>query len=125
MPNSPEEKYWIAAEYRLPGLFGLDGEFWTRAAYTYQGEYWNSLTAIRTDNRDQIIPSSSLTTLQFGFSSNNGWDAALIVRNLFDEADVGWLSSADYGSFFDDSRFRYVRTLERPRTISLSLTKKW
>ncbi len=125
MPNSPEEKFWISAEYRLPGLFARDGEFWTRASYTYQGEFWNNRTAIRTDNRDQIIPSSSSTTLQLGYSSNSGWDAALIVRNLFDEADMGWLSSADYGTFFGDSRFRYVRTLQRPRTISLSFTKRW
>ena len=125
MPNSPEEKLWIAAEYRLPGLFARDGEFWTRASYTYQGKYWNSRTAIQDDNRDQIIPSSASTTLQFGYSSNNGWDTALIVRNLFDEADVGWLSSVDYGSDFGDPRFRYVRTLQRPRSISLSFTKKW
>jgi outer membrane receptor protein involved in Fe transport len=125
MPNSPEEKFWVAFEYRLPGLFALDGDFWTRASYTYQGEYWNSRTAIRTNNRDQIIPSSSLTNLQFGYSSNSGWDAALIVRNLFDEADIGWLSTADYGSDFGDPRFRYVRSLQRPRSISLSFTKKW
>jgi outer membrane receptor protein involved in Fe transport len=125
MPNSPEEKFWIAAEYRLPGLFGLDGEFWTRAAYTYQGEFWNSLTAIRNDNREQIIPSSSLTTLQLGYSSNTGWDAALVIRNLFDDAEMGSLSSSDYGTFFGDPRFRYQRTLERPRTISLAITKKW
>jgi iron complex outermembrane recepter protein len=126
MPNSPEEKLWIAAEYRLPDLFATNGEFWTRASYSYQGEYWNSRTAIRNNNREQIIPSSSSTTLQFGYSSNNGWDAALIVRNLFDEADVGWLSTADYSSnFVGEDRFRYVRTLQRPRSISLSFTKRW
>lgn len=125
MPNSPEEKYWVSAEYRLPGLFGQNGDFWTRLSYTYQGEFWNNLTAVRDNNREQIIPSSSLTTLQFGFTSGNGWETALIVRNLFDEDDVGWLSSSDYGDLFNDPRFRYVRTLQRPRSISLSFSKKW
>ena len=43
MPDSPEEKLWVAAEYRVPGFLIRDGEFWTRLSYSYQGEYWNSL----------------------------------------------------------------------------------
>ncbi|MEX2150429.1 MAG: TonB-dependent receptor [Steroidobacteraceae bacterium] len=141
MPDSPEEKLWAAVEYRVPGFLIQDGEFWTRLSYSYQGEFWNSLTAIRcvnltclepgddpddlADGLDQIVPSYSTSTLQFGLSSNNGWDAALIVRNLFDESRAGYLSSADYGEFFGDSRFRYRTTPQRPRSISLSFTKRW
>ena len=59
---------------------------------------------------------------------------ALIVRNLFDESNVNWLSSTWYDDVFDDQgnqitvnadRFDHPRTLQRPRTISLSFTKKW
>jgi outer membrane receptor protein involved in Fe transport len=141
MPDSPEEKLWAAVEYRVPGFLIQDGEFWTRLSYSYQGEFWNSLTAIRcvnltclepdddpddlADGLDQIVPSYSTSTLQFGLSSNNGWDAALIVRNLFDESRAGYLSSADYGEFFGDPRFRYRTTPQRPRSISLSFTKRW
>lgn len=132
MPDSPEEKYWVAGEYRFPGALFGSGEFWTRMSYSYVGKQWNTLTAIRTNNRDQIVPSSSTATLQLGFSSDNGWDAALVVRNLFDSKGVGYLSTSDYGSAannpnvgWDDPRFRYLPTMQRPRNISLSFTKKW
>ncbi len=148
MPDSPEEKLWVAAEYRVPGFLIREGEFWTRLSYSYQGSYWNSLTAIRcvntfdvnnncddaddppdpddlADALDQVVPSWSTATLQFGVSSNNGWDAALIVRNLFDDDSEGYRSTTDYGEFFGDARFRYRGTPQRPRSISLSFTKRW
>jgi outer membrane receptor protein involved in Fe transport len=129
MPNSPEEKFWISTEYRFPGLLGQNGDFWTRLSYSYQSEFWNNITAIRDVDREQVIPSSSTSTLQFGFSHNNGWETALIVRNLFDEDGVNYMSSSDYGSLpgagFSDPRFKYVRSLQRPRSISLSFSKKW
>src|SRR5688500_11573896 len=144
MPDSPEEKFWAAFEYRVPGFLIQDGDFWTRFSYSYQGEFWNSLDDIRCvnnpvvdgepwcptaddiqDAEDQLVPSWSTSTLQFGLSSNNGWDAALIVRNLFDEDDAGYMSGSDYGEFFGDDRFRYRVTPQRPRTVSLSFTKRW
>ena len=147
MPNSPDEKLWTAFEYRVPGFLIQDGEFWTRFSYSYQGEYWNSLGDIRcveiplaldadgdpfcpladdvADAEDQVVPSWSTSTLQFGVSSNNGWDAALIIRNLFDEEAGGYLDWTDYGEFFGDSRFRYRSTPQRPRSVSLSFTKRW
>ena len=60
-----------------------------------------------------------------GFTHSSGWEAALIVRNLFDEQSVNWLSSSNYGEFFGDPRYRFIRTLQQPRTVSLSFTKKW
>jgi outer membrane receptor protein involved in Fe transport len=143
MPDSPDQKLWAAFEYRVPGFLIQDGEFWTRLSYSYQGEFWNNLTAIRcvenpvvdgdpwcdadevADAQDQLVPSWSTSTLQFGLSSNNGWDAALIVRNLFDEDAAGYMSSSDYGAFFGDPRFRYRVTPQRPRSVSLSFTKRW
>ena len=136
MPDSPEEKFWTAFEYRVPGFLIQDGDFWTRFSYSYQGEFWNGLDDIRcinictdpddlADAQDQLVPSSSTSTLQFGVSSNNGWEAALIVRNLFDEDAAGYMSGSDYGEYFGDSRFRYRVTPQRPRTVSLSFTKRW
>lgn len=155
MPDSPKHKLWAAAEFRVPGFLLRDGEFWTRLSYSRQAKYWNSLTAIRcvntfdefdncddndpdddpfpdppdpddlVDARDQLVPSWSTATLQFGVSSNSGWDAALVIRNLFNEKRGGYLSSSDYGEFFDDPRFRYRASPQRPRSISLSFTKKW
>ena len=144
MPDSPKEKFWTAFEYRVPGFLIQDGDFWTRFSYSYQGEFWNGLDDIRCvnnpvvdgeawcptaddiqDARDQLVPSWSTSTLQFGLSSNSGWDAALIVRNLFDEDAAGYMSGNDYGEFFGDPRFRYRVTPQRPRSVSLSFTKRW
>lgn len=150
MPDSPEQKFWTAFEYRVPGFLIQNGDFWTRFSYAYQGAFWNGLDDIRcvnnpvvdgepwcptaddiADAKDQKVPSWSTSTLQFGVSSNNGWDAALIIRNLFDEVGAGYMSGSDYGEFFGgtnsgpDSRFRYRVTPQRPRTVSLSFTKRW
>ena len=142
MPVSPERKFWLSAEYTMPGLFGLQGNLWTRLSYSYQSEIWNDLDAIsdfksattpaeRADALDQRLPSYSSTTLQIGFTHDSGWETALVVRNLFDERGIDWLSSSDYSSGpndplpWTDSRWRYVRSLQRPRTIGLSFSKKW
>ena len=154
MPISPEQKFWVSAGYTLPNFMGLQGDTWVRASYTYQSEIWNSVDAVfcytypeecvdpddfeddpeglaaaivaeKADNADQLIPSSSSTTLQLGFTHDSGWEAALVVRNLFDEHGINWLGSSDYGEIFGDPRFRNVVTLQKPRTISLSFSKKW
>jgi len=142
MPVSPKEKYWLSAEYKLPNLFGVQGTFWTRLSWSYQSQIWNDLDAIsdfqeaatpeeRADALDQLIPSYTSATLQVGFTHDNGWQTALVVRNLFDEKGVDWLGTSDYSSDAGDvlpwteSRWRYVRSLQRPRTIGLTFSKKW
>lgn len=142
MPVSPEEKYWVAAAYTFPNLFGAQGDLWTRISWSYQSEIWNNLTAIsdfveattpeeRNDALEQLIPSYTSTTLQVGFTHDNGWETALVVRNLFDERGVNYMSSSDYSSGPDDAlpwtddRYKHVRSLQRPRTIGLSFSKKW
>ena len=125
LPLSPERKYWVSAEYTLPNFMSWDGDLWTRWSYNYQSDTWKDIDAAVARDPDQNIPSWSTSNLQFGFSHNSGWEAALIVRNLFDEKSVNWLSSANYGEFFGDPRYRFIRTLQQPRTVSLSFTKKW
>jgi outer membrane receptor protein involved in Fe transport len=143
MPVSPEEKYWVSAGYTFPNLFGAQGEFWARIAWSYQSEIWNNLDAIadfqdattpeeREDALVELIPSYTATTLQLGFSHDSGWETSLVVRNLFDERGVDWMSSSDYSAAPDDvvpwdneERWNRVRSLQRPRTIALTFSKKW
>jgi outer membrane receptor protein involved in Fe transport len=44
MPNSPERKYWWAAEYTVPGAFGLEGNLWFRYDSSYQSSTYNTIT---------------------------------------------------------------------------------
>jgi hypothetical protein len=136
MPISPKEKYWLSAEYTFPqGLLG-SGEWWTRFSYTWQGEVWDSLADIEdfhSDDPDDVaaaleyrIPEWKSGTFQVGYTSQSGgWDAAFIVRNVFDDASYSYLSGTNYGEFFGDPRFNQIRTLQRPISYSLSFTKRW
>ena len=81
---------------RLPNFLAWDGDLWTRCSYSYQSDTWKDIdAAVDPGSAIRIIPSWSTSNLQFGFTHNSGWEAALIVRNLFDEKGVNWLSSYD------------------------------
>ncbi len=135
LPVSPKEKYWASVEYTFPKFLPTQGDFWTSFSYSYQGETWDSLSDIedfhsddpevREAAREFRLPEWKSGTFQLGYTSDNGWDTTLIVRNVFDDTSVNWLSSTDRGALFDDPRWRYVRGLQRPRSYYLSFTKKW
>lgn len=125
MPVSPEEKYWASVEYYLPRSQSATGDFFTRFSYSWTGETWNSLSAIEDDDRDLLLPPWKSGTLQFGYDSDSDWTAKVLVENLFDNSSINWMSERDYGAFFGDPRWRYIRGLQRPRTITLSFSKKW
>jgi hypothetical protein len=49
-----------------------------------------------------------------------------MARNLWNDTGINALIHSDYaGVHFDDPRFRFERTLQRPRTISLNLRKRF
>ena len=127
MPDSSERKYWFAADYKFPRVGSLNGDLWMRWSYSYASQFWDSITAIMENNRDLLVPSSSTSTLQFGFSHENGWETSLIVRNLFDKSDYNYISDSDYSDSVGtpDPRYRYLRSLQRPRSVYLSFSKKW
>lgn len=125
LPVSPEEKYWASIEYEFPKFGSLGGNFWTLFSYSWQGETWDSLTAIEEDDREFLLPAWKTGTFQVGYTSASDWSAALIVRNVFDDSSINWMSDTNRGELFDDPRWRYVRGLQQPRTVSLSFTKRW
>ncbi len=47
-------------------------------------------------------------TLQLGFTHDNGWETALIVRNLFDERGFNYMSSSDYSTGLDEAIWPWV-----------------
>jgi outer membrane receptor protein involved in Fe transport len=136
MPISPGEKYWAAVEYTFPDFLPMAGDFWTRFSYSWQSKVWDSLGAIedfeaaetpeeREEALEFLIPEYKYGTFQLGFTSDNGWDVALIVRNVFDDASYSYLSSSHTGNGLGDPRWRHIRNLQRPRNFNISFTKKW
>jgi outer membrane receptor protein involved in Fe transport len=126
MPNSPQEKYWLAAEYTIPQFAGLSGDLWFRYDTSYQAETWDNLDAALDNDATGIIPSWRSSNLQVGMEFESGWDLSVMARNLWNDAGINALIHSDYASvWFDDPRFRNERTLQRPRTISLSVRKRF
>jgi outer membrane receptor protein involved in Fe transport len=63
---------------------------------------------------------------QVGLTMPHGWEVALLARNVWDDRGINWLSSTTYeAEYFGDPRFRNVRTIQRPRTIGLRVSKKF
>ncbi|HEX5787091.1 MAG TPA: hypothetical protein VFY03_02845, partial [Woeseiaceae bacterium] len=124
MPNSPDEKYWLAVEYTVPQVLG--GDLWFRYDTSYQGEAWADLDSALDEDPDGLIPSWKSSNLQVGLSLESGWNVSLMARNVWDDRGVNNLYTTTYaGVWFDDPRFRNERTIQRPRTYALSVTKRF
>ena len=125
MPNSPERKYWAAVQYTMPDLDILDGELWFRYDTSYQSETINSLTNVIQRDPMGVVPSWTTANFQTGLNLDSGWDVSLMVRNVWDQRNINWLSTPLTGEFFGDSRFNIRHALQRPRTISLTVRKSF
>jgi outer membrane receptor protein involved in Fe transport len=136
LPVSPKEKYWASVEYTFPDLMPMQGDLWTSFSYSLTGEVWDSLSDIEdfanaTTPEEEAAalefryPKYKSGTFQFGYASDTDWDVTFIVRNVFDDRGVNWMSGTNRGALFDDPRWRYVRGLQPPRSYALSFTKKW
>jgi outer membrane receptor protein involved in Fe transport len=128
LPISPDRKYFVSASYDFPQFFGTNGKAYARVSWSYNSELYNTIDGAIAEDPTDLIPSWSQTNLQLGYTHNSGWETRLMVRNLFDEKGINWLSTSTYGDdlpAFSDDRFHHLRTLQRPLTVSLSFSKKW
>jgi iron complex outermembrane receptor protein len=128
LPISPDQKYYVSAEYTVPQFFSSNGDAYARIAWSYNSEVYNTIDGAIQEDPADLIPSWSQTNLQLGYAHKSGWDTTLMIRNLFDEKGINWLSTSFYGDdidVFSDSRFYFLRTLQKPLTVSLSFSKKW
>jgi outer membrane receptor protein involved in Fe transport len=125
LPNSPDRKYWAALQYTVPDVDALNGDLWFRYDHSYQSESWRSLTAvINPDASLRKYPSWESANLQVGLSMESGWEFSLMARNLYDKANVNWMYPYEYGVLpFGDNRFNESFSLQRPRTVSLTVRK--
>jgi outer membrane receptor protein involved in Fe transport len=125
MPNSPGEKYWLAVEYTVPDVGGL-GNLWFRYDTSYQAETWDNLDAALDNDPNGLIPSWTSSNFQVGMDFQSDWDVSLMARNVWNDTGINSLYYTSYaGEWFGDPRFQYERTLQRPRTISLNVRKRF
>ncbi|MCJ7556111.1 MAG: TonB-dependent receptor [Gammaproteobacteria bacterium] len=126
MPGSPDEKYWLAAEYTVPNAFGLPGDLWFRVDTSYQAGTWDDLDSAAENDPVGYIPAWKNTNVQVGVSLDSDLTIALMVRNVTDERGINSLySSTYYTDYFGQTGQSELRTLQKPLTFSLSLTKKF
>jgi outer membrane receptor protein involved in Fe transport len=132
MPNSPEEKFWLAAEYTIPDIGNLNSDLWFRYDTSYQAETWDNLTAAVDNDPEGIIPSWTTSNLQVGMDFESGWELSVMARNIWNDTGINSLIYSTYASdWFEllqgepEPRFRNERTLQRPRTISLNVRKRF
>jgi outer membrane receptor protein involved in Fe transport len=126
MPGSPDTKIWAAIEYSRPGAFGLGGDMWFRYDTTYQSDTWDDLDAAAANDPVGLIPSWSSANFQVGWATQSDWTYTLFVRNIWNDKGINSLqSSTYYYDYFGQPGSAWLRTLQRPRTISLNVTKRF
>ncbi|MGH8195637.1 MAG: TonB-dependent receptor, partial [Woeseiaceae bacterium] len=125
MPHSPERKFSAAMQYTVPGLDFVNGDLWFRYDTSYQSETWDSLGDAIDLDPTGIVPSSTASNFQFGLELENELDISLMVRNVWDDRNVSFLSNYVYGGFFGDPRYPGIKALQKPRTSSLTVRKSF
>ena len=120
---SADRKYYLSLEYVVPDVFG--GDLWFRYDYSYEGEKWNNLSNIVENDRTGLVPSWELSNLHAGLNLQNGWEVQIDVRNAWDQLAYNSLVNDSSGEFFGDPRFNNIRSYSRPRTIGLSVRKRF
>lgn len=125
MPGSPEQKFMISAYYEVPDIFG--GQLWFYIDHSYHAEQWGGTFDIFNNNTDGLTPSWTNSNFSVGLRLPNQFEAVVNIQNLFDERgyniqSVGENENADY---FGDPRNHNLRILARPRTVWLSLKKRF
>ena len=131
MPQSPELKYRWAIEYTIPQPFNTDSDLFLRYDSSYQGETYRQPQGWDNENDpDQIIPSWTTANFQAGLQFENDLSVGLFVRNVWGETGSNYSGSYRYwlqdGIPGNTAGLQvHERTLQRPRTISLQLSKKF
>jgi outer membrane receptor protein involved in Fe transport len=118
-----ERKYYVSLQYSVPDVFG--GDLWFQYDYSYESEKWNDLDNIVANDRDGVVPSWNLSNFHVGLDMQNGWEAQLNVANAWNQLAYNSLDNDTSAAYFGDLRFDNLRSYARPRTIGLSVRKRF
>jgi len=71
------------------------------------------------------VPSYRHANAHAGLNMENGWEVQLTIRNVFDEKAVNDLFNDSSAAFFGDNRFDNIRSYARPRTVGITVRKRF
>jgi outer membrane receptor protein involved in Fe transport len=99
---------------------------------SHQGETYRRPQGWDVENAtDETVPAWTTANLQAGLQFSDGWSATLFVRNVWNEtasnyvgSDRSWLATDIPGNAERGLQVQ-ERTLQKPRTISLQVSKKF
>jgi outer membrane receptor protein involved in Fe transport len=109
LQNVPEYMFAANAQYSFPILGDKEG--YIRADYSYSGDSYQDFNFASNNFRR---PSYQLANLRVGVS-NEIWEAAIFVENVFHEVAI-W-NIVRYDTF--------EHSINRPRTVGLTLRRNW
>jgi iron complex outermembrane receptor protein len=125
-PGSPDTKYWLGIDYTVPRAFGMPGDLWFRYDTSYQSDTWDDLDSAAENDPVGYIPSWRNSNFRVGVSLDSDWTISLLVRNIWDDRGITSLySSTFYTDYFGQTGQSELRTLTKPRSFSLHVTKRF
>ncbi len=132
MPQSPRLKYRWSVEYMIPQAFGFSPDVYLRYDSAHQGETFRQPQGWDDENvPDEKVPGWTTANFQIGMDFQNDLSAALFVRNVWGETASNYVGSyrtwlqTDIPGNADRGLQVHERTLQKPRTVSLQITKKF
>ncbi|MDJ0813805.1 MAG: TonB-dependent receptor [Woeseiaceae bacterium] len=125
MPNAPEKTAWANALYEIPDVFG--GDLWLYYDVAYGSETWAGTSEILDDDPNGRSPSWRYHNFSAGLALPSGWDVEVAVNNVTDENGYNFVFTGESGNAntFGDPRYQRQRAQDRPRTVWLTLRKRF
>jgi len=123
MANSSDQKAFFNLNYDIPNVLG--GDMWLYYDVSYASESWNRTSRIIDGDVNGLSPSRVISNFQMGLNLANNLSFTLQVDNLWDQENYDYVSTGDnYAQeWFGATRERNMRSLTRPRTVSLVVRK--
>lgn len=125
MPGSPDEKAWASVNYTVPDVLG--GDMWFYYDIAYSSETWNGTGDIIDNNTNGLAESWTYSNFSMGLDLPSQLSIALQIDNLFDQATYSYIATGSNGDAdtFNDPRYHDLRSIDRPRTAWLVISKRF
>ncbi|WND03879.1 TonB-dependent receptor [Temperatibacter marinus] len=117
---APSSKYSFGFEYTIPdAMWGAD--FWVRY------DFWGQASQLQNQYTGLVIPSYNESNLTAGLWKEGDWDGTLAIYNLFDQRNISSIDEGDNyaADYFGTNMYRNMQNVNRPRTLWLTVRKRF